>query len=196
MVRADLSRRRSVIWHCGVVAALTVVALCSSIAHAQDVTEPSLKAAFIYNFAKFTEWPADVLSGPATFNACVLGDMPIGDALERSVKGRQLGGRSISVLRVAPEGPLKSCHLLYISGLKTSQITTIVDAIKGAPVLTISDVEDFARMGGIAHVFVDNGKMRFDLNLELAKRARLQLSSKLLVLAARVHDGAAPPAQR
>jgi len=190
----DLSCRASR-WRRHAGAVLAAFALCGSICRAQDVTEPSLKAAFVYNFAKFTEWPQDVLSGAAPFNACVLGDAPIGDALERSVKGRQLGGRTIAVLRVAPDGPLKSCHLLYMSGLKTAQIVTVVEALRGVPVLTISDVDDFARLGGIAHVFVENGKMRFDLNLELAKRARLQLSSKLLVLAARVHDAVAP-AQR
>jgi hypothetical protein len=193
--RPDLSRRASVRWRRGLGAALAVAVVCSAVGRAQDVTEPSLKAAFIYNFAKFTEWPADVLSGTTPFTACVLGDTPIGDALERSVKGRQLGGRGITVQRVAPDSPLKACHLLYISGLKTAQIAGVVEAVKGAPVLTISDVDDFARLGGIAHVFVENGKMRFDLNLELAKRARLQLSSKLLVLAARVHDAPAP-AQR
>jgi hypothetical protein len=195
--RPRLLRRGSTAWRRSAAAvAAAAIALAGTGARAQDVTEPSLKAAFIYNFAKFTEWPADVLSGPTPFSACVLGDAPIGDALERSVKGRQLAGHGITVQRVAPDGPLKSCHLLYISGLKAGQIAGIVDAIKGAPVLTISDVDDFARMGGIAHVFVENGKMRFDLNLELAKRARLQLSSKLLVLAARVHDGGAAPAQR
>jgi|RhiMethySRZTD1v2_1073278.scaffolds.fasta_scaffold04556_12 uncharacterized protein DUF4154 len=183
-------------WRRAAAAVVAAIALSGVVGLAQDVTEPSLKAAFIYNFAKFTEWPADVLAGSTPFTACVLGDAPIGDALERSVKGRQLVGHVIAVQRVAPDGPLKSCHLLYISGLKAAQIAGIVDAIKGAPVLTISDVDDFARMGGIAHVFVENGKMRFDLNLELAKRARLQLSSKLLVLAARVHDGSAAPAQR
>jgi hypothetical protein len=187
-----MPRRVSLRWRCRAAAVLAGIALCSAVGKTQDVTEPSLKAAFIYNFAKFTEWPQDVLTGTTPFNACVLGDEPIGDALERSVKGRQLGGRVITVQRVAPDGPLKSCHLLYISGLKMDKLAAVIDALRGAPVLTISDVDDFARLGGIAHVFVENGKMRFDLNLELAKRARLQLSSKLLVLAARVHDGSAP----
>jgi hypothetical protein len=182
-------------WRRGVGGVLAAMVMCSAIGRAQDVTEPSLKAAFIYNFAKFTEWPQDVLSGTAPFNACVLGDAPLGDALERTVKGRQLGGRGVTVQRVAPEGALKACHLLYIGGLKPAQVATVIEALRGAPVLTISDVDDFARLGGIAHVFVENGKMRFDLNLELARRARLQLSSKLLVLAARVHDSPAP-AQR
>jgi hypothetical protein len=194
-LRPHVSRRASNEWRRCAGAVLAAVALAGSFARAQDVTEPSLKAAFVYNFAKFTEWPQDVLAGPATFNACVLGDGPISDALERSVKGRQLGGRAIAVMRVAPESLLKSCHLLYIAGLKPAQLAAVVESIRGVPVLTISDIDDFARVGGIAHVFVENGKMRFDLNHEAAKRARLQLSSKLLVLAARVLDGGAP-AQR
>jgi hypothetical protein len=68
-------------------------------------------------------------------------------------------------------------------------------SVRGLPILTISDGEDFARLGGIAHIFVETGKMRFALNLELAKRSRLQLSSKLLALATRVYDGSATVAR-
>jgi YfiR/HmsC-like len=85
---------------------------------------------------------------------------------------------------------LRSCHLLYVSGVTLAQVEAIVAAVRGAPVLTISDVDDFARQGGIAQMFVENGKMRFDLNLEIAKHSRLQLSSKLIVLAAHVHGEA------
>jgi hypothetical protein len=171
-------------------AVLTAVfLLCTSIGRAQDVTEPSLKAAFIYNFAKFTEWPQDALPSTATFSACVLGDGPIRDALERTVKGRVLAGHGVSVSQVQLDGKLRSCHLLYVSGITPAQVTAIVAAVRGAPVLTISDVDDFVRHGGIAQVFVESGKMRFDLNLEVARRSGLELSSKLLVLAAHVRDG-------
>jgi hypothetical protein len=153
------------------------------------VTESSLKAAFIYNFVKFTEWPEDVLPSTAILSACVLGDSPIRDALERIVKGRLLSGREISVSQVQLDGKLRSCHLLYASGVTPAQVAAIVTAVRGAPVLTISDVDDFVRQGGIAQMFVENGKMRFDLNLEVARRSRLDLSSKLLVLAAHVDDG-------
>jgi hypothetical protein len=170
-------------------AILAAFLLLTLTGRAQDVTEPSLKAAFIYSFAKFTEWPEDVLPTTATFTACVLGNSPIRDALERTAKGRQLWGRGISVLQVELDGKLlRSCHLLYVSGVTPAQVTAIVAAVRGAPVLTISDVEDFAREGGIAQMFVENGKMRFDLNLGVARRSRLQLSSKLLVLAAHVQD--------
>jgi hypothetical protein len=157
-------------------------------ARAQDVPESSLKAAYIYNFAKFTEWPADGLPANAAFNACVLGDQAIADALERSVKDRTLSGHNIGVMRVQIDGPLRTCHLLYVSGVSAMQITAIVASLRGMPVLTIGDSDDFSRLG-IAHIFVENGRWRFNLDLALAKRSRLQLSSRLLALAARVHDG-------
>jgi uncharacterized protein DUF4154 len=170
-------------------AALAAFVLCISTGRAQDVTESSLKAAFIYTFAKFTEWPEDILPPTATFSACVLGDTQIREALERTVKGRQFEGRGISVSQVQLAGKLRSCHLLYVSGVTPAQVTAIVAAVRGAPVLTISDIDDFAQLGGIAQMFVENGKIHFDLNLGVAKGSRLQLSSKLLVLAAHLHDG-------
>jgi hypothetical protein len=174
--------------HFAIAAVLAACLLCTSIGRAQDVTESSLKAAFIYSFAKFTEWPQDALPSTAIFSACVLGDSPIRDALERTVTGRLILGRGISVSQVQLDGKLRSCHLLYVSRVTSAQVTAVVAAVRGAPVLTISDVDDFVRQGGIAQMFVENGKMRFDLNLEVARRSRLDLSSKLLVLAAHVRE--------
>jgi uncharacterized protein DUF4154 len=171
------------------IAASALVVLSAAPAWTQDVTEPSLKAAFVYNFAKFTEWPPEALPAAAPFMACVLGDGPVGDALTRTVEGRQLSGRTIGVSRAAIDGPLRTCHLLYVSHMTPAQLTAILATVRGAPVLTISDADDFARLGGIAHIFVENGKMRFELNLDLARRSRLQLSSRLLALAALVIDG-------
>jgi hypothetical protein len=184
-----MSRTDSVhVRRCG-AAILATLLLCTSPGRAQNVTEPSLKAAFIYSFAKFTGWPQDALPTTATFAACVLGDNPVRDALDRTVKGRLLEGRAISVSEVQLDGKLRSCHLLYASGVTLAQVSVIVAAVKGAPVLTISDVDNFAQQGGIAQMFVENGKMRFELNLDVARQSRLELSSKLLVLAARVHEG-------
>jgi hypothetical protein len=167
---------------------LAAFLLCTSSGLAQDVTESSLKAAFIFSFAKFTEWPHGALPAATTFAACVLGDRAIHDALERTVKGRQLSGHDISVPQMEIDGSLRSCHLLYLSGITSKQVSLIVTAVKDAPVMTISDLENFAELGGIAQMFVENGKMRFDVNLGVARHSRLQLSSKLLGLAAHVHD--------
>jgi hypothetical protein len=184
------SRRRSLIaerWPWKAFAFLLTVT-CGAAAVAQDVTEPSLKAAFIYNFAKFTTWPADVLSSTESVLACVIGDEQISNALARAVKGRLLLGRPLTVSHLTPADPLGSCRLLYVTNVTTPQATQIMTAIRSLPVLTISDTAEFIALGAIARIFVEDGKMRFDLDYGIAKRSRLQLSSKLLSLANRVRD--------
>jgi hypothetical protein len=187
------ARPRSPLTYRGRRAAAIVAAilLCTSVARAQDVSEPSLKAAFIFNFAKFTEWPSDVRPATAPFNACVLGDDAVGEALARSVNGRMLADRRVIVSRITIDGTLRSCQLLYLSSVAAAQVAVVINAVRGAPVLTISDADDFARLGGIAQLFVENGRTRFNFNLEEARQSHLQLSSKLLALAAHVIDAAA-----
>jgi hypothetical protein len=158
--------------------------------HAQDVTEVTLKGAFLFNFARFTEWPADALQADAAMSTCVLGDRAVGDAFARTVKGKQLAGRAIGVTIIAPTGPLPTCHLIYLSGIASSRIAEIVSALRDMPVLTVSDSEEFTKRGGIIQFFVESGKMRFRINARSAKRARLQLSSRLLALAEVVDEEA------
>ena len=147
------------------------------------MTEPALKAAFIYNFAKFTDWPQKVLPATAAFVMCVLGDPAVSDALTRTVSGRELVGHRISVSQVSAADPLTSCHILYLGGVSGADATRIVTPLRDVPVLTISDADGFARRGGMTEFFVEDGKMRFCINIESARRPRLQLSSKLLALA-------------
>ena len=165
-------------------AAIAILLLTPMPAAAQDVSEPVLKAAFIYNFAKFTEWPAGVVpaGGPLLF--CVLGDAAIAEALGRAVKGRTLAGHIMEVSQSGSDGPPRpGCHILYLSGVTASQAATLVAGLRDAPVLTISDVEGFTKLGGIAHVFFEHGQLRFTVHAESARRARLQISSRLLGLA-------------
>lgn len=165
-------------------AALALLLLMPLPAAAQDVTEPALKAAFIYNFAKFTEWPADVMTTAAPLHLCVLGDPAIGDALERVVQGRTLAGHSIEVSRAESAGPPRAgCHILYVSGVTAEQAAKVVVSLRDAPVLTISDVSGFTQLGGIAQFFFKHGQLRFSVQVEAARRARLQISSRLLALA-------------
>jgi hypothetical protein len=152
-------------------------------AHAQDVTEVGLKGAFLFNFARFTEWPTDSLPADATVSACVLGDRAVGDAFARQVKGKQLGGRHVNVTIVDADSTLPACHLLYLSGVSRARVGEIVSKFREVPVLTVSDAEEFTKRGGIIQFFVESGKMRFRINARSAKRARLLLSSRLLALA-------------
>ena len=165
-----------------------IVLLLAPNARTQDVTEASLKAAFLYNFARYTQWSQDVLPGTAPLTVCVLNDSAVGDALARTVKGRLLAGRGISVSHVQPGQSLRSCHLLYITTTSEPQMAAIVKSVTGAPVLTVSEFDNFARKGGIVHIFVENGKIDFRIDLDLARRSGLDLSSRLLGLADEVYE--------
>jgi hypothetical protein len=149
---------------------------------AQDVTEPTLKAAFLYNFAKFTEWPTGP-SDAAPFLMCVFGDPAVGDALKRAVLGRALGDHPIVMSRVVADESKRACRVLYVSGVAANQAGLVVADLLDMPVLTISDIEGFTDVGGIAQFFFEHGQLRFRIDLESAKRARLQISSRLLIMA-------------
>jgi hypothetical protein len=153
---------------------------------AQDVTEPALKAAFIYNFARFTTWPADL---PATdsFVICVLGDTAVSEALTRAVSGRQLMDKPISILPVAAAAPKRGCRILYVSGVPVREAADLVGELRETPVLTISNIEGFASAGGMTQFFFEHGQLRFRIHHESAKRAGLLISSRLLIMA-RPHD--------
>jgi uncharacterized protein DUF4154 len=164
---------------------IALIVLTAALASAQDVTGPALKAAFIYNFAKFTEWPPDVVKAAEPLIMCVVGDQAVGDELERAVKGRLLAGHSITVSQAAPSGPRRTCHVWYLSGVTVRQAAQLVATMRDMPVLTISDIDGFTGLGGIAEFFYEHGRLRFSVQLESVQRARVQISSRLLVLAKR-----------
>jgi hypothetical protein len=152
-----------------------------ALAFTQDVTEPALKAAFIYSFAKFTNWPADAVPATKPLLLCVLGDDAVGEALERAVKSRMIGGHTLTVSSVA-SAPQRECHILYLSGAKANN-GPLVASMRDLPVLTISDAEGFIDLGGIVQFYFEHGRLRFTIRVQSAKRAHLQVSSQLLALA-------------
>ena len=147
------------------------------------MTESSLRAAFIQNFIKFTEWPQDALRPASPLVACVLGDSAFGDVLENYVKGHPVDGHEIVVSRIAADGVPRSCHLLFISGVTDKQAARVVAGLGESSVLTLSDLDRFTQVGGMAQLYVEGGRMRFRVNLDNTRRSRLQFSSKLLALA-------------
>lgn len=164
--------------------AITLLLIIPSVASAQEVTESALKAAFIYNFVQFTEWP-DRPPASEPFVMCVHGDTAAGDALERIVQGRNLAGHRIVLSRWDTAGPGQACHVLYLPGINAAQAAQLVAGLRDAPVLTISDIEDFNDVGGIVQFFFERGRLRFSIRHESAKRARLRISSRLLLLSRR-----------
>lgn len=166
---------------CGMLAVSLLMPL---VAAGQDVTGPALKAAFIYNFLKFTEWPVvPPVSDPLVI--CVIGDAAVGDALERTVAGREVGGRKITVTLSAVSQPTKGCSVLYLSGPSLGDVGRAINGLQDSPVLTISDVAGFTDSGGIAQFFFDRGQLHFAIKPEAVKRSGLKMSSKLLTLGRR-----------
>lgn len=150
---------------------------------AQDVSGPNLKAAYLHRFALFTEWPADALPAAGPLTMCVIGDTAVRDALERTVKGAIIAGRSVVVAFGQPDKPPSPCHTLYVSGVSSAQAARLIAGLRDVPVLTISDIEGFNRMGGIAEFFYEAGQLRFAIRPDAMTQSHLQLSAKLLLLA-------------
>jgi hypothetical protein len=172
---------------------VSLLALCAPVTrvHAQDVTEVTLKGAFLFNFARFTEWPADALPADSPISVCVIGDRNVADSFTRTVERKQLLGRPITVMFVATDAPLPTCHVLYISGIDDRRLAEIVATVRDSPVLTVSDTDGFVKRGGIVEIFVEGGKLKFRINARSARRSRLALSSRLLALAEVVDDDVA-----
>jgi hypothetical protein len=155
---------------------------------AQTAAAATLKAAFLYNFAKFTEWPTDVLPPGQRLLLCVVGDNAVADALEETIKGRAHEGHELAVELMRADQSFSSCHLLYVDGREARRSAQVLNALKGATILSVGDAENFAEQGGIAQLILENNQMRFAINVTAVDRARLRLSSKLLGLATIVRN--------
>lgn len=155
----------------------------------QPAPEYAVKAAFLFNFAKFVEWPNDAFADIASpLVLCVLGKDPFGDSL-RSLKGKTVNGRPLAIRYVAVIEELDRCHLLFVSSSEKPVLPKILQATKGRSILTVGDMEDFARDGGIINLVKEESRVAIEVNLEAAQRSRLKISSKLLALAKIVKPG-------
>jgi hypothetical protein len=163
---------------------LGLVSLVSEFAQAQTPpTEYEVKAAFIYNFAKFVEWPASSFdSATAPLRLCVLGSNPLYADLQNIVAEKRIGSRSLQVRRVEAV-EIKDCHVLFLGSVESYRLQQALQAAQGTGVLTIGDVAGFLDQGGMINFVFDQNRIRFEVNLKAAQGAHLQLSSKLLSLA-------------
>ena len=153
----------------------------------QVVAEASLKAAFLRNFVKFTEWPEDVLGPAATIVVCV-SNPDVATELERIVAGQSINDHALSVRRIARAEPVAGCAVAYLTGVDAHRLPELLAGFARTATLTVSDDERFAERGGVVGLFVEDGRMRFAVNVSAAERSRLRLSSKLLSLARIVRD--------
>lgn len=164
------------------LAACLTVASAAGSAAAAPVPEFELKAAFVYNFALFTDWPADAQFEAGVLNLCVHPTSAMRPALG-SLNDRMIKGRKIAVRQLAaPEG-IRACHVFFAGAADRDRWPQIRKALASAPVLTIADDEEIGHDGSIVTLSSEGSRIVFDIDLRAARQARLMLSSKLLRLA-------------
>ena len=145
--------------------------------------EYHIKAGFLYNFARFTEWPeAAFAAATEPLQLCVLGENPFGRALD-SLSGKQVRGRAIVVHHVLWAEDAPRCHVLFIAASAERRLSDIFELLDGRPILTVGDTPKVLRAGGIIGLEIVNKKVRFRVDLDHSKQAGLKLDARLLDLA-------------
>ena len=148
-----------------------------------EAGEYQLKAVFLFNFAKFVEWPPQTFENPHDqFTICVAGTNPFGTSLDDEVRGKTVGNRSIAIRLVSTALEARKCQILFIPA-SVKRVHSLLEALLGASVLTVGEANDFTKNGGIVQFRQTDARIRIELVPEAAERANLRISSKLLSLA-------------
>jgi YfiR/HmsC-like len=147
-------------------------------------SEYQVKAAFLFHFAQFVEWPPDAFKdadSPLTY--CTIGEDPLSGALDQSLSGKTIGARPLRVQHLKLSQQAQTCQVLFIGASETRRLSEIMASVSDRPILTVGETEHFAANGGVIGFSVETNKVRFEINLEAAEKANLKISARLLALA-------------
>jgi hypothetical protein len=151
---------------------------------AQVADEYKVKAAFLYNFPKFVEWPPHAFKGPADpIVIGVLGRNPFRDALTDALAGKTINGRPFQVREIAEASQAAGCQMLFVASSERRRIADLLKENNITGVLTIGETANFVEEGGVVNFLIEGGNVRLQINLEAARRQQLRISAKLLSLA-------------
>jgi hypothetical protein len=161
---------------------LTAAMVIAAVATPQPVEEYHVKAAFVINFAKFTEWPMQAFKTPAdALVFCVLGQDQLASSLREAVNGHVIAGRPANVREVTPGQAVSDCNILFVGESAAKRFRSSYNESTG--ILTVGETPGFAADGGVINLKLENGRVRFEINVAAAERQQLHISSKLLSLA-------------
>lgn len=186
-VCCSASLRRSVLMLC--VVAFWLLIGASSKAAEVSMTESQVKALCLLNFAKYVVWPGN--EGTNSIRIAVFSRTRLAGDVRNAVRGKVIDGRAVEVLEINTGAEAKGCHILFV-GSNERDISEALEIVKELPVLTVGEGESFVTGGGIISFVPRDNKVRFEVNLSAARRSRLQISSKLLTLADKVHGKQQP----
>ena len=165
---------------------LCAVAYDTVTAHASATPsrEYKVKAAFLYNFAKFVEWPDEAFADDNTpMTIGILGEDPFGNILEQTIKGKTVKSRKLKIERFKQISDVDTCHILFISSSEEKHLTEVLEFLKDSDLLTVGEMKRFAHSGGIINFIIEENRIHFEINIDAASRAQLKISSNLLKLA-------------
>ena len=146
----------------------------------REEAEYDVKAAFLFNFTRFVEWPENPEKKGQPFVIAVMGEDPFGPRLDQIVLGEKIGDRPLEIRRITKLEQITSCDALFIARSETSRLERILVQLRDKAILTISDISDFAEMGGMVEFVTENSRIRFHINVDVAREAKLAISAKLL----------------
>lgn len=170
------------------LAGLMILLLGSLSASGQaSMSEYQLKALFLLNFVKYVDWPEDVASGTtAPIVIGVLGQDKFNDSLTQVVEGKTINGHTIIIKHFSADDDLSRCAILFISSSEDPRLSEILEKTNTLPILTVGEDESFWEKGGIINFTLEEDKIHIEVNLNAAQKVKLQISSKLLSVAATV----------
>jgi hypothetical protein len=175
------------LWFIPLGLAVSLLFLGQQQSSAQLVSEYQVKAAYLYNFAKFAEWPASAFtSADDPIRLCVLNDPPFHSELIQIVKDKTIAGRAVLAVPVQNGQKARGCHILFIDSSQTGEATHLLEALHGSNVLTVGETESFVDQGGIISFVTQDGQVHFQVNHKAATQSGIRLSSRLLSVAKRV----------
>jgi len=154
-------------------------------------SEYQLKAAFLYSFAKFIDWPSSSFASPQSpFAICILGLDPFGPVIDDTLRGKTVGDRPVVILRARDSAEVRHCQIVFISSSEKRRLPDIFATLQGANVLIVGESDRFADSGGTIQLTLEENHIRFAINTDVAESSGLRISSKLLALARVVHSSA------
>jgi hypothetical protein len=165
---------------------VAITLLAASSVHGQKPTESQVEATYLYNFGQFVVWPSKAGTAATSFDICILGVDPFGPSLNRILAGETIAGQSVVAKRISAAQDSASCRVLFISSSESGRLKGILVALGDASVLTVSDLPEFTRSGGMVQFLLVGNRIRFEVNLAATERAGLTLSSELLKVAVNV----------
>ena len=173
-------------------AVLVVMYACSADAQPVARSEYEIKAAYLFSFGRFVEWPSRTARDESSFTICVLGADPFGTALDTTLAGATIHGRKVSARRLDAPEDAAGCHIVFVSMSEERRVGTIVPALRHSGALTVSDMPEFTSRGGMIQFLTAASRVRFEINLEPARETGLMMSSELLRVASAVHNVGGP----